>query len=69
MLDWCDFFAENRLLFQAKMAFDKGLLETKDLKQLERLFQRLNEVIPTEKPALLHGDLWSGNYFRFYMIL
>lgn len=61
--NWNDFFVENRLLFQTKMAFDAGLLTTKDLQQMERLFQRLNEIIPEEKPALLHGDLWGGNYF------
>lgn len=59
---WNDFFAENRLLFQAEQAFNKRLLVAQDLKQLERLCLRLNEMIPTEPAALLHGDLWAGNY-------
>ena len=58
-----DFLAENRLLFQSKMAFDAGLLTSQDLKQMEKLCQRLHETIPEEQPALLHGDLWGGNYF------
>lgn len=58
-----DFLAENRLLFQSKMALETGLLTSQDLKQMERLCVRLQEFIPDEKPALLHGDLWSGNYF------
>lgn len=62
-VNWNDFFAENRLLFQSKMAFDVGLLHSKDIQQMERLCQRLSEIIPEEKPALLHGDLWGGNYF------
>lgn len=61
--NWNDFFIENRLLFQTKIAFDNGLLTLKDLQQFERLFHRLNELFPNEKPALLHGDLWGGNYF------
>ena len=61
--NWNDFLAENRLLFQSKMAFDAGLLTSQDLKQMEKLCQRLQEIIPEENPALLHGDLWGGNYF------
>ena len=58
-----EFLAENRLLFQSKMAFDGGLLTLQDLKKMDKLCQRLQEIIPEEKPALLHGDLWGGNYF------
>ena len=25
-------------------------------------FKFLPDIIPLEKPALIHGDLWSGNY-------
>ncbi len=59
---WSDFYAQNRILFQAKLAFDSNLLEQSDLAQTERLCSRFSELIPEEKPALLHGDLWSGNY-------
>ena len=61
--NWSDFFAEHRLLFQAKMAFDSGLLTSTEVQQMESLCQCLDELIPQEKPALLHGDLWGGNYF------
>lgn len=61
--NWNSFFAENRLLFQTEIAFDAGLLTSRDVHQIEQLCQRLNEIIPEEKPALLHGDLWGGNYF------
>ena len=27
-----------------------------------RLYLRLPELIPDEKPSLLHGDLWNGNF-------
>lgn len=56
-----DFFFEQRLLPQAGMAFYKGLL-TKDVYDaLLRLRERLPDLLPNERPALLHGDLWSGN--------
>ena len=29
--------------------------------RFERLFHRLDHLFPSEAPALLHGDLWSGN--------
>lgn len=61
--NWSEFYAENRLLFQTKIAFDSRLLSSQDLKQIEKLCQRLQEIIPEENPALLHGDLWGGNYF------
>lgn len=56
-----DFFFEHRLLPQAGMAFYKGLLSKTAYDALFRLRDRLPDLIPNERPALLHGDLWSGN--------
>jgi fructosamine-3-kinase len=42
-------------------AFDLKLLDQADLQAFERMAKALPEIIPNEKPALLHGDLWSGN--------
>ncbi|MDB5242775.1 MAG: ketosamine-3-kinase [Spirosoma sp.] len=56
-----DFFFENRLLPQAGMALYKGLLSKSLYDALFRLRNRLPDLIPNERPALLHGDLWSGN--------
>ena len=30
--------------------------------QLAKLNERLSDLMPKEKPALLHGDLWNGNF-------
>ncbi len=30
--------------------------------QFNRLYVQLDNLIPHEVPALIHGDLWSGNY-------
>lgn len=59
---WSDFFAEQRLLAQAKLAFDQGRLDRSLLKDLETIAQKLDHWVPQEVPALIHGDLWSGNY-------
>lgn len=58
---WEKFFVENRLMPLIKMGFDHGLLHKWHLTKFEELFKVLKDLIPTEKPSLLHGDLWSGN--------
>lgn len=60
-LSGVDFFFEHRLLPQAGMAFYKGLLSKTAYDALFRLRNRLPDLLPNERPALLHGDLWSGN--------
>ncbi len=62
---WTDdgyaFFAEHRLGFQARLAFERGLLTADDVRRVERLSARLPDLIPPQPPSLLHGDLWRGN--------
>ncbi len=55
------FFAEHRLMFQAKRAFDTGKLDRAVLQQVEKLASQLERWIPEQPPSLIHGDLWSGN--------
>jgi fructosamine-3-kinase len=57
-----DFFIRQRLEVQLKMAIHHNRLPAGICKQFERLYLKLDEIIPAEKPSLLHGDLWSGNY-------
>lgn len=57
-----DFFINERLTPQIKLARDAGMLHQAQLKQGERLFMELPSIFPEEKPALVHGDLWSGNF-------
>lgn len=59
-----DFFIKQRLIPQIKMARDKGFLSSTHIRQSERLFAELPSIFPTEKPALIHGDLWSGNFMN-----
>lgn len=60
--NWADFFIESRLAPQLKLARDKGLVGDKLTTHFESLYKRLDEIFPKEPPALLHGDLWSGNF-------
>ena len=59
---WTDFFIHERLLPQLKKAMDTGGARKELVKKFEHLFKRLDDLLPAEPPALLHGDLWSGNY-------
>lgn len=61
-LTWTDFFARQRLRPVIKKCFDKKLLSKKHRLEFERLEQKLPNFFEEEKPSLLHGDLWSGNF-------
>lgn len=59
---WVDFFINERLEPQIKLASSKGLISHTIHSQFDVLFNKLEQLIPQESPALLHGDLWSGNF-------
>lgn len=59
---WADFFAHQRVLPYLKAAVDRAALTHEEAAVIEALLSRLNEFAgETEKPALVHGDLWNGN--------
>ncbi|SDL71398.1 hypothetical protein SAMN04488034_10945 [Salinimicrobium catena] len=53
-----EFYILERLEPQFKMALDAGY----SFHGLEKFFSTISKIIPEETPALLHGDLWNGNY-------
>ena len=53
-----EFYISQRLNPQFKLAAEKGF----SFANLDRFFKNIAEVIPNEVPALVHGDLWNGNY-------
>ena len=61
--NWVDFWREQRLGFQLRLAAENGYGG-----QSQRLGDKLMDALPaffasyTPKPSLLHGDLWSGNH-------
>jgi fructosamine-3-kinase len=61
--DWCSFYATNRLAPLVKQLVAAGLFTNKQMLDAERLYTKLTQYFPNEKPAFLHGDLWGGNHF------
>lgn len=60
--DWVEFNARYRLGHQLRLCRNAGLVSEQEAMRIERVIDRLEQHIPrTPKPALLHGDLWSGN--------
>lgn len=59
---WIDFFIHYRLHPQIKIAINKNLLRKNHVADFEMLEGKLGSIFNEEKPSLLHGDLWSGNY-------
>ncbi|WP_291861614.1 fructosamine kinase family protein [Marinilabilia sp.] len=62
--DWPLFFWNNRLLFQFRLAEKNGYADKQLTSLISKLETRLEDILENseEPPALLHGDLWSGNY-------
>jgi fructosamine-3-kinase len=62
--NWSDFFGEFRLAFQGNLALKRGLITTSQRKDIDGLIDKLPNLLASNKmsPALLHGDLWSGNF-------
>ena len=58
---WAEFYRDQRLIPQIKLAEQNNQLTRKMNLGFQSLFHRLGDIFPIEKPALLHGDLWSGN--------
>jgi len=53
-----EFYIEMRLEPQVKMAIDRGF----QLKIPNSFYRNCEDLIPDESPALIHGDLWNGNF-------
>jgi fructosamine-3-kinase len=61
-LNWPEFHTEYRLLPALRQAVDAGGLEAEDARAVEQVCGRLPELAgPPQAPAVVHGDLWSGN--------
>jgi fructosamine-3-kinase len=59
---WPEFYATRRVLPYLKLAVDRGGIEPRDGEAIEAVVGRITELAgPSEPPARLHGDLWSGN--------
>jgi protein-ribulosamine 3-kinase len=62
--DWTEFFFNKRILYQFKLA-EKNGRSSEDLRIVIReLENKIDRILggSEEFPALLHGDLWGGNF-------
>lgn len=60
--NWVEFFRDQRLQVQIDLALSTHSLQTADVEAFEKLFVKLNDLLVTEPSALVHGDLWNGNF-------
>ncbi len=59
---WAEFYINERLQPQIRLAISSNKMTSTDAAQIERLYKKLPSICPQEPPALIHGDLWSGNF-------
>ncbi|KAA0238420.1 MAG: fructosamine kinase family protein [Ignavibacteriales bacterium] len=62
--DWTAFYLNKRILFQLQLAEKLGNSTDELRKGISKLENKIEDIIGhnSEKPSLLHGDLWVGNY-------
>jgi fructosamine-3-kinase len=59
---WPEFYATQRISPLAGFAFDQHKFSRQEVLLTEKLCNRFADLFPQEKPSLIHGDLWSGNF-------
>lgn len=59
---WVSFFRDHRLHYMSHVAFQAGQLPESLYSRIERFAGKLERwLTEPSAPALLHGDIWSGN--------
>ena len=63
-LNWTDFYFNNRILFQYKLAEKNGYANEELRTGIKNIESVISKILngSDEPPSLLHGDLWSGNF-------
>lgn len=60
---WEDFFIQQRLEPLVNACLSKNLLSAQHKNRFEKFYRNLSQFFDgSEKPSLVHGDLWSGNF-------
>jgi protein-ribulosamine 3-kinase len=60
---WPTFFAEQRIGALVNKIHDSGGFTSGERRLFDRLTDKIPSILPAgSQPALIHGDLWSGNY-------
>src|ERR1035437_4005486 len=62
--NWTSFYFNKRLLYQFKLAEQNGYADSSLRDAFIKIESKIESILggSEEKPSLLHGDLWSGNY-------
>jgi fructosamine-3-kinase len=58
---WAEHFRARRVGPALRAARDRDAVSGPDAAAVERVLESLEQLVPEEGPARLHGDLWSGN--------
>lgn len=62
-LNWPEFFKDRRLSYILQLIEKKSKLSATEKLTYDKLLERIPSLLPSDsEPALVHGDLWSGNY-------
>jgi fructosamine-3-kinase len=61
-IQWNTFYAECRIMPLVKTLFDSSVFSDQDVDSANSFCNKLINLFPEEPPALLHGDLWAGNF-------
>lgn len=59
---WEEFLVLERLQPMVEMAVNNGDVNYVEAKVFDNFYLKINELLPKENPAFVHGDLWGGNY-------
>ena len=65
--DWDDpitYYAEGRLVPMVQLGIRRGALNQSDMELTQRVIDAMPDILGSaadDKPARVHGDLWSGN--------
>jgi len=58
--NWVNFYETERLKRQVEIL--PAILKTEIEEKIAKLYPKLDDLVPKYPPALLHGDLWHGNF-------
>ena len=60
--EWTSFNRDHRIGYQLDRAVRAGHVNAEQHRIIQRVLERLDQFLPRHPvPAVLHGDLWSGN--------